>query len=86
MHQKLRPFLFLLFILALPAAPGQTLPAAPDAIYPLIVDLHHWESWSPYEKKDPAMQRSFSGAVAPSGVTSTSKRKVSVPATANSPR
>lgn len=44
-----------------------TLPAAPDAIYPLIVDLHQWENWSPYEKKDPTMQRSFSGAASGKG-------------------
>jgi uncharacterized protein YndB with AHSA1/START domain len=36
--------------------------APPQKIYPLIEDLHAWRGWSPYEKKDPAMQRSFSGA------------------------
>jgi hypothetical protein len=36
--------------------------ASPDKIYPLIVDLHGWAAWSPYEKKDPDMKRSFSGA------------------------
>lgn len=41
--------------------------APPEAIYPLIADLHCWESWSPYEKKDPAMQRSFSGAASGKG-------------------
>ena len=40
--------------------------APPEKIYPLIVDLHRWAAWSPYEKKDPAMTRTFSGA--PSGV------------------
>jgi hypothetical protein len=39
--------------------------AAPDKIYAVIVDLHSWRTWSPYEKKDPAMKRTFSGA--PSG-------------------
>lgn len=39
--------------------------APPEKIYPLIVDLHGWQAWSPYEKKDPAMKRTFSGA--PSG-------------------
>jgi uncharacterized protein YndB with AHSA1/START domain len=34
-------------------------------IFPLISDFHQWSSWSPYEKRDPAMQRTFSGA--PSG-------------------
>jgi uncharacterized protein YndB with AHSA1/START domain len=39
--------------------------APPDKIFPLINDLHAWNAWSPYEKKDPAMKRTFSGA--PSG-------------------
>jgi hypothetical protein len=36
--------------------------APADKIYPLIEDLHAWSAWSPYEKKDPAMQRTFEGA------------------------
>ena len=39
--------------------------APPEKIYPLIDDYKHWASWSPYEKVDPAMKRTFSGA--PSG-------------------
>jgi hypothetical protein len=35
--------------------------AAPDRIFPLINDFKHWSSWSPYERKDPAMQRTFTG-------------------------
>jgi uncharacterized protein YndB with AHSA1/START domain len=35
-------------------------PAA--SVYPLIVDLHNWTTWSPWEKMDPAMQRTFTGA------------------------
>lgn len=38
-----------------------TIQAPPDAIYPLINDLRRWTIWSPYEKKDPAMKRAFSG-------------------------
>ncbi|AIF45910.1 SRPBCC family protein [Dyella japonica] len=38
-----------------------TIKAAPERIFPYINDLHRWQSWSPYEKKDPAMQRSFEG-------------------------
>jgi hypothetical protein len=41
--------------------------AAPDKIYALIVDLHAWRAWSPYEKKDPAMKRTFSGAASGKG-------------------
>jgi hypothetical protein len=36
--------------------------AAPEKIFALINDLHSWGAWSPYEQKDPAMQRTFSGA------------------------
>jgi hypothetical protein len=39
-----------------------TVKAPPDAIFPLINDFHQWGSWSPYEHKDPAMKRSYSGA------------------------
>lgn len=36
--------------------------APPDKIFAMINDLHGWSAWSPYEKKDPAMKRTFSGA------------------------
>lgn len=37
--------------------------AAPaDRIFPLIDDFRAWPAWSPWEKKDPDMQRSLSGA------------------------
>src|SRR5215203_2757120 len=36
--------------------------APPERIFPLISDFHQWLSWSPYEQKDPAMKRSYSGA------------------------
>ena len=36
--------------------------APPEKIYALIGDFRKWGEWSPYEKLDPAMQRSFSGA------------------------
>jgi hypothetical protein len=41
--------------------------APPDRIYPLIADFGRWNAWSPYEKKDPAMKRSFSGAASGKG-------------------
>jgi hypothetical protein len=36
--------------------------AAPEKIFPWINDFQRWKSWSPYENKDPAMKRSYSGA------------------------
>lgn len=35
--------------------------APPDRVFPHINNLHKWQAWSPYEKKDPKMQRTFSG-------------------------
>lgn len=38
--------------------------AAPaDRIFPLISDFRQWLDWSPYERKDPAMKRTYEGAV-----------------------
>ena len=39
-----------------------TVKAPPEAIFPLISDFHRWTAWSPYEKRDPAMKRTYSGA------------------------
>ena len=36
--------------------------APADRIFPLINDFHQWVTWSPYENKDPAMKRIYSGA------------------------
>lgn len=36
--------------------------APAEEIFPLINNLQRWKSWSPYEKKDPEMKKTFSGA------------------------
>ena len=41
--------------------------APPEKIAPLISDFRQWAGWSPYEKLDPAMKRSFSGAASGRG-------------------
>jgi len=41
--------------------------APPEKIFPLISDLKGWSAWSPYEKKDPAMKRSFGAVTAGKG-------------------
>jgi uncharacterized protein YndB with AHSA1/START domain len=41
--------------------------APPEKIFPWINDFHQWKSWSPYETKDPAMKRSYSGATSGKG-------------------
>ena len=43
--------------------------APPDKVYPLINDLKAWPAWSPYEKKDPAMKRTFGAVTAGKGAT-----------------
>jgi uncharacterized protein YndB with AHSA1/START domain len=35
--------------------------APAERIFPLINDFHQWVAWSPWENKDPAMQRSYDG-------------------------
>ena len=35
--------------------------APPEKIFPLIDNFHDWVAWSPYEKIDPDLQRSYSG-------------------------
>ena len=39
-----------------------TINAPPEKIYPNINGFHPWEAWSPWEKIDPAVKRSYSGA------------------------
>jgi carbon monoxide dehydrogenase subunit G len=36
--------------------------APTEKIFALINDFHQWGTWSPYENKDPAMKRTYSGA------------------------
>lgn len=43
--------------------------APAEKVQPFIADFHRWAEWSPWEKLDPAMKRSFGGP--PAGVGST---------------
>ncbi len=36
--------------------------AAPEKIYPYLSDFHKEDLWTPYEKRDPSMKRTYSGA------------------------
>lgn len=36
--------------------------APPEKIYPLLTDFKQQAAWSPWEKKDPGMKRTYSGA------------------------
>jgi uncharacterized protein YndB with AHSA1/START domain len=42
-----------------------TINASPEKVFALVNDFHNWQAWSPWEKLDPAMKRTFSGP--PSG-------------------
>lgn len=39
-----------------------TIQAPPEKIFPLIADFHNWTAWSPWEKLDPALTRTYTGA------------------------
>lgn len=41
--------------------------APPEKIFALVNDLRGWGAWSPYEKKDPDMKRTYSGAASGKG-------------------
>ena len=43
--------------------------APPDKIFPLINDFKQWGAWSPWEKKDPAMKRTFGAVTSGKGAT-----------------
>jgi uncharacterized protein YndB with AHSA1/START domain len=46
-----------------------TIAAPADKIFPHLLDFQRWPSWSPYEKKDPDMKRTFSGPATGPGAT-----------------
>jgi carbon monoxide dehydrogenase subunit G len=41
--------------------------APPERILSLVNDFHQWSAWSPYEKLDPSMKRTYAGAAAGKG-------------------
>jgi uncharacterized protein YndB with AHSA1/START domain len=41
--------------------------APPDKVFALINDFHQWSQWSPWEKLDPDMKRTFSGPASGKG-------------------
>jgi uncharacterized protein YndB with AHSA1/START domain len=44
-----------------------TIKAPPEKIFALINDFHQWEGWSPWEKIDPALKRTYAGAASGKG-------------------
>jgi uncharacterized protein YndB with AHSA1/START domain len=41
--------------------------APPEKIFALLNDFRRWDAWSPWEKKDPAMKRTFGTATSGKG-------------------
>src|ERR1700742_5184874 len=39
-----------------------TVNASADKVFPLISDFRQWMNWSPWEGRDPALKRTYSGA------------------------
>lgn len=46
-----------------------TIKAPPEKIYANLVDFNKWVAWSPWEKLDPQMKRSHSGAASGKGAS-----------------
>lgn len=44
-----------------------TIHAPPEKIFPYVNDLTRYQTWSPWEEKDPGMKRSFDGPTAGKG-------------------
>jgi len=43
--------------------------APPEAVFALLNDFHQWSRWSPYEKLDPNMKRTFDGPASGPGAS-----------------
>ena len=41
--------------------------AQPDKVFALVNDMHSFNTWNPFEKKDPALKGSYSGAASGKG-------------------
>src|SRR3954447_1516962 len=41
--------------------------APPEKIFPLISDFREWRAWSPYEDRDPHLERSYRGGASGKG-------------------
>ena len=48
---------------------ASSIKAPPDKVFALINDFKRWDAWSPWERKDPAMKRTFGATTAGKGAT-----------------
>lgn len=57
-----------LFLIVVATRPGEfryersaAINAPPDAVFPLVNDFHNWNGWSPWDKLDPNLKRTYEG-------------------------
>ena len=48
-------------------ARSTTIAAPPEAVYPLVADPRRWKDWSVWNRRDPQMAMSYSGAASGAG-------------------
>ncbi len=62
---------FVVFVLMRPSefriTRTATIAAPPAAVFAQVNDFHNWMAWSPWEKLDPALKRTYAGASAGTG-------------------
>jgi Polyketide cyclase / dehydrase and lipid transport len=46
-----------------------TMAASQSAVFEQVNDFHHWREWSPYDKRDPAMKKTYEGPPAGTGAS-----------------
>jgi uncharacterized protein YndB with AHSA1/START domain len=46
-----------------------TIKAPPEKVFAILNDFKQWDKWSPWEKKDPAMKRTFGPTTSGKGAT-----------------
>src|SRR5205814_6779293 len=46
-----------------------TIAAPPASVFAKVNDLHNWQAWSPWEKMDPDLKRTYGGPSAGNGAT-----------------
>jgi len=68
--------IILIFIIVVASRPAEfsysrsaTIAAPPSAVFPHVNDLHKWQAWSPWAKKDPAAKNTFEGPPAGEGAS-----------------
>jgi hypothetical protein len=63
--------LFMLIVVTRPpsfrTARSAMMSAPPDVVFAQVNDLHQWPAWSPWEKLDPNLKRTYAGAPAGAG-------------------